>query len=1099
VAVGDFSGDGIPDVVTANSGDDTVSVLLGDGHGTFGPAASYPVGTAPSSVAVGDFNGDGIPDIVTANFTGNTVSVLLGDGHGTFQPATTYNVGKALSSVAVGDFNHDGTSDLATANSFDGTVSVQLGRGDGTFQTATPANGIARRTVPFLQYLDGDGVPDELILNSFGDLLFRRGLGPSDQFAPPVTLNSGLPARDATAFRAADGWAIAAANESGNRVSLYDLHGGRSGAGSYLTGSFPTGDLPVRIAATDLTGDGLDDLVVANAFDNSVTIALQQSDGTFVTVTRPVGPVPSDIAFLNVPGQNGPDVVISDQVSGDFTVLVNDSTPSSPPTFSQEYRYRAGAGLFDISADPNTGEPSILSQLQTAGLAAGDFTGSGSDALVVLNRGARGFTLLPTLGQGRFADPLPGNTYFPTGSQPSQVVPITLPGDTLPSVAVLMEDLSQVWIYRTNGDGTFAPPVKVDAGNAPTGFSVARVKGQPALLVGNAFGDILTLLYDGHGGFAPEREDLRDAPLAVGTLPGTGQQYAVVANQQLDQVAVYFRKPGTNRFGRPIPISSAARPLLAPGAVQLFTVPGDPEPYLAVANRLSNNVLVFHGPGTDRFGAPAAYAVGFNPVSITVADLNGDGVPDLIVANYGSNDVSVLIGAVDPTTHAWTETPYQRLNSGGSGPIAVTVRATGGPNGPDLVVTNSDGRVVVLPGIGSGGRGSGFFQGAIPQTIDLGKPIVRSSFDPSTGQLFVVGGDGSLSVLDGNRFTPLLGSGVAAVDEFGSLLVAGFSDGSVGLLSADGTLLARDPTGFTDQPSALLVLENGDVLDIYVTERGGSAPLIVSFPFIAVVTELPPSPPEVQGTGLPGTELLLVATLLSGDLTEVGPANQAEPVPGAEVFALFLPPGPVEGATSAMGPVAGTEGGPGARGANDNGESEIRPPEPDVPGWERYPLGVSEALRQRGERRLAAESLEDLPEVFPGVLDRLPQWLTPPPAAPTAPAEQRPPEAAPRAPAGRDGAPSPPSADPPATPGTAACPEAAAGDRLAGGEPTPAAEAPHALCRGEDESVPAVGLGVGAAAFLAGLLFPIDGPRAVPPGGKARKEKDGSPALQGIP
>ena len=95
------------------------SVLLNDGHGHFGPAVTYPVGAGPRSVAVGDVNGDGKPDIITANFggttPGNTVSVLLGDGHGGFSAATSYRLDPQPIAVAVGDVNGDGKSDIVTA------------------------------------------------------------------------------------------------------------------------------------------------------------------------------------------------------------------------------------------------------------------------------------------------------------------------------------------------------------------------------------------------------------------------------------------------------------------------------------------------------------------------------------------------------------------------------------------------------------------------------------------------------------------------------------------------------------------------------------------------------------------------------------------------------------------------------------------------------------------------------------------------------------------------------------------------------------------------------------------------------------------------
>jgi hypothetical protein len=144
-------------------------------------------------------------------------------------------------------------------------------------------------------------------------------------------------------------------------------------------------------------------------------------------------------------------------------------------------------------------------------------------------------------------------------------------------------------------------------------------------------------------------------------------------------------------------------------------VNGDSAPYLVVANSLSNNVLVDHyDPPEGKFDLSATYTVGDNPVSVTVADVNNDGVPDLLIANEGSNDVSVLIGSTQ--TGVWTATPYQRLNSGGSGPTAVSMRQNA--NGvPDLVVTNGQsGTLTVLPGVGQG-----FFNDTNPQPpISLG-------------------------------------------------------------------------------------------------------------------------------------------------------------------------------------------------------------------------------------------------------------------------------------------------------------------------------------------------------------------------------------------
>lgn len=105
VAVGDFNGDGSPDIVAANVGNSSVSVLLGTGAGSFQAQATSDVLGAPFGVAVGDYNGDCHLDIVTTNQNSNTVSVLLGDGDGSFKAQATFNVESGPFGVAVGDFN----------------------------------------------------------------------------------------------------------------------------------------------------------------------------------------------------------------------------------------------------------------------------------------------------------------------------------------------------------------------------------------------------------------------------------------------------------------------------------------------------------------------------------------------------------------------------------------------------------------------------------------------------------------------------------------------------------------------------------------------------------------------------------------------------------------------------------------------------------------------------------------------------------------------------------------------------------------------------------------------------------------------------------
>ena len=129
LAVGDFNGDGNLDVALTTQNSNAVHVLLGSRDGTLSSPSSFPAGLDPFDIVTADFNGDGIPDLAVANYTSPKqchVSVLLGNGDGTFQPPVQFRVGISPAQLVVADFNHDGKPDIATINGGSSTISILL-------------------------------------------------------------------------------------------------------------------------------------------------------------------------------------------------------------------------------------------------------------------------------------------------------------------------------------------------------------------------------------------------------------------------------------------------------------------------------------------------------------------------------------------------------------------------------------------------------------------------------------------------------------------------------------------------------------------------------------------------------------------------------------------------------------------------------------------------------------------------------------------------------------------------------------------------------------------------------------------------------------
>ena len=166
IVSGDLNRDGKRDLATANRDSNNVTVLLGDGAGGFAPAPRSPfaVGSVPHSVAIGDLNSDGRLDLATGNQASNDVTVLRGNGAGSFSPApaSPFAVGTLPTAIAIGDLNADQRPDLATADRTDDRVTVLLGTRAGRF-SAGPGSPFAVGDRPrsiTIADVNGDGRPD---------------------------------------------------------------------------------------------------------------------------------------------------------------------------------------------------------------------------------------------------------------------------------------------------------------------------------------------------------------------------------------------------------------------------------------------------------------------------------------------------------------------------------------------------------------------------------------------------------------------------------------------------------------------------------------------------------------------------------------------------------------------------------------------------------------------------------------------------------------------------------------------------------------------------------------------------------------------------
>jgi hypothetical protein len=334
IATADFTGDGYADMAVANKTDNTVSILINDGAGTFTSGEVIPVPAAPVAIVAGDFNGDGKEDLAVVSHDAGVVSILAGNGDGTFSLAGQFSVGQDPSAIVTADFNGDGVSDLAVANSGSNTVSILLGTGTGSFQTPidlpTGTTPVALATADF----NGDSKADlaivdqgdnaVLIYTGNGDGTFTRG----NSFATGVFPTS-IVAADFNNDSKID---LAVTNQNDNTLSV--LFG--NGDGTFQSQiAIETAEGPVAILAADFNIDGVPDLAVANETANTVSIFINDGSGNFGNrIDVQSGTAPDALASADFDQNGRPDLAIANGTDNTVSVVLNDISlvPGGPAT-----------------------------------------------------------------------------------------------------------------------------------------------------------------------------------------------------------------------------------------------------------------------------------------------------------------------------------------------------------------------------------------------------------------------------------------------------------------------------------------------------------------------------------------------------------------------------------------------------------------------------------------------------------------------------------------------------------------------------------------------------------------------------------------------
>jgi YD repeat-containing protein len=360
LASGDFNGDGLRDIVSANSFPNNVSVLLGASPYGFTQTSNYGVQSsgAPQAMTTADFNGDGKPDVAVGLTQTNTIRIMAGTGgigvsHFTVV-GSEYSVGTTPVALVSGDFNNDKSQDLAVANKDSNNVSILLGNGNGTFQAATQVaitgftNPPSPRAITAGLFHNATNLdlavanynsisPTDtkkqisiLLGNGLGGFTVNNiSLGPGSTGYNPQGIVSGDFNGDGKADLAVT--LVGTFSPATVPGMVFILLG--NGDGTFQSPvAYAVGVNPTAIITGDFNGDKRPDLAVLNTTSNTVSVLYGNGDGSFGTILSfPVGLNPVSLVSADLNGDGLPDLAVANHDSSGVSILLADATSGFVP------------------------------------------------------------------------------------------------------------------------------------------------------------------------------------------------------------------------------------------------------------------------------------------------------------------------------------------------------------------------------------------------------------------------------------------------------------------------------------------------------------------------------------------------------------------------------------------------------------------------------------------------------------------------------------------------------------------------------------------------------------------------------------------------